>query len=126
PAAESLATLLANTEKAPLYDAITYNNNIPNISTREAMVRLLHHGVYYSVGTPGALPGIGPAHLGANVVSGFQGPGLANVIQLMNNDGTSLENLDVLLGCGDRVEYAAIAPLTSNDFEATCNAFAYW
>jgi len=127
PAAESLAALLANTEKAPLYDAITYNNNFPNISAREAMVRLLHHGVYYSVGAvPGALPGIGPAHLGANVVSNLQGPGLGNVIQMLNNDGTTLENLDVLLGCGDRVEYAAIAPLTSNDFEATCNAHAYW
>ena len=73
-----------------------------------------------------AAAGIGPAHLGANVVSNLQGPGLGNVIQMLNNDGTTLENLDVLLGCGDRVEYAAIAPLTSNDFEATCNAHAYW
>ncbi|MFO1480959.1 MAG: hypothetical protein U1F40_12225 [Turneriella sp.] len=120
-AADNLANVLANTEKAPLYTAINYASNQPNISAREAMIRLLHHGVVYSGTT---FPGVGPAHLGYNVMGGINsGTAISTVITMMNADTISLADLDVLIGCADRVFYG---PTSNTDFEAACRNILQW
>lgn len=120
-ATNNLAQVLANTEKAPRTAAINYGSNVPNISAREAMVRLMVNGVTYN---GGIFPGVGPAHLAYNVM-GLLGPGVPvmTVINMLNNDTVSLADLDVLIGCGDQVFYG---PDTNTDFEAVCRSSAYW
>lgn len=134
PAADSLAQLLTNTEKAPGSAAINYNGTTtPNVSAREGMVRMLHHGVNhtsagYLIANGGAFavnnvdyPGIGPVHIAFNVMGGLSGNSVMTVVNMLNNDTTSLTDLVTLIGCGDGVEYARVAPLTSNDFHAFCS-----
>lgn len=124
--ANNLAQTLANQEKAPLTAAVTYGNSAPNIGAREAFVRLLWHGVSYNGGN---FPGVGPAHLGLNVMAGLSlATSVETVINMMNSDTTSMADLDVLIGCADQVEFGhtAIGAATSNDFEAICRANAYW
>lgn len=121
PAANNLAQVLANTEKAPATAAINYGNNVPTISAREAMVRLMVHGVTYNGGT---FPGVGPAHLAVNVMGNLNtAVSIMTVINMLNTDSISLADLDVLIGCGDQVFYG---PSTTTDFEAVCRANAYW
>ncbi|MCX7632552.1 MAG: hypothetical protein N2Z22_04375, partial [Turneriella sp.] len=134
PPAVNLAQLLANTEKSPLNAAVNYNGTGPNISAREAMVRLLHHGVDHT--SPGYLtanggafttstvsyPGIGPVHTAQNVLNNLSSAGsVMTIINLLNSNSTSMTDLVVLIGCGDHVEYARVAPLTNNDFHAFCS-----
>jgi hypothetical protein len=122
--ANNLAQTLANQEKAPLGAAVTYGNSAPNIGAREAFVRLLWHGVTYNGGN---FPGVGPAHLGLNVMAGLSlATSVETVINMMNSDTTSMADLDVLIGCADQVEFGVVAAVTSNDFEAICRANAYW
>jgi len=45
------------------------------------------------------------------------------VINMLNNDTVSMADLDVLIGCGDKVFYGAS---TTTDFEAVCRTNAYW
>ena len=134
PAADSLAQLLTNTEKAPGSAAINYNGTTtPNVSAREGMVRMLHHGVNhisagYLIANGGAFavnnvdyPGIGPVHIGQNVLGGLSPTSVMTVVNMLNNDTTSLTDLVTLIGCGDHVEYARTAPLTDNDFHQFCS-----
>lgn len=134
PAADSLAQLLTNTEKAPGSAAINYNGTTtPNVSAREGMVRMLHHGVNhtsagYLIANGGAFavnnvnyPGIGSVHIGQNVLGAISGTSVMTVVNMLNNDTTSLTDLVTLIGCGDHVEFARTAPLTDNDFHAFCS-----
>jgi hypothetical protein len=135
PASDNLAQLLTNTEKAPSGAAINYNGTTtPNISAREAMVRLLYHGVNhtsngYLIANGGQFsvnnvnyPGIGPVHTAMNVLNNLSGAGpVMQVINMLNSDSTSLTDLVVLIGCGDHVEYAVTSPLTDNDFHYFCS-----
>jgi hypothetical protein len=135
PAGRNLAQLLTNTEKAPSGAAINYNGTTtPNISAREAMVRLLYHGVNhtsagYLIANGGSFavnnvnyPGIGPVHTALNVLNNLSGAGsVMTVINMLNSDSTSLTDLVVLIGCGDHVEYAVTSPLTDNDFHYFCS-----
>jgi len=134
PSADNLAQLLVNTEKGPGEMAITYNGTTPNISAREAMVRMIQNGVYHtSTGyNPTFLniasvnyPGVGPAHIAQNVLGNLSSAGsVMSVINLLNSDSTSLTDMIVLIGCGDHVEYAFNAPLTDNDHHAFCSGHA--
>lgn len=133
--ATNLAQLLANTEKSPRNNAINYNSGTgPNISAREAMVRMLHHGVDhtssgYLIANGGSFststvsyPGIGPVHIAQNVLNNLSSAGsVMTVVNMLNSDTTSLTDLVVLIGCGDHVEYARVTPLTDNDFHAFCS-----
>jgi hypothetical protein len=134
PAADNLAQLLTNTEKAPRGAAINYGSTAPNVSAREAMVRMLHHGVNhvsagYLIANGGQFPvnnvnypGIGPVHIAQNVLNNLSGAGsVMTVVNMLNSDSTSLTDLVVLIGCGDHVEYAITAPLTDNDFHRFCS-----
>lgn len=131
PAADNLAMLLANTEKSPRGAAINYNGTTtPNVSAREALVRLLRHGAnHVSAGYTGFfgvnnvnLPGIGPVHTAQNLLNNLSGAGsVMTVVNLINADSTSVTDLIFLIGCGDRVEYANLAPLTNNDFHYFCS-----
>ncbi|MBX3721832.1 MAG: hypothetical protein KF713_08335 [Turneriella sp.] len=134
---DNLAQLLTNTEKAPRLKAVNYNGTTtPNISAREAMVRMLYHGVNHtSAGYTGFFgvnnvnyPGIGPAHIGLNVMNNLSGAGsVMTVINLLNNDTTSLTDMVVLIGCGDHVEFAVSLPAvpfatqTINDHNYFCS-----
>lgn len=121
-AANNLANVLANTEKSPVSTgSINYGSNVPTISAREAMVRLIVHGTTYN---GGVFPGVGPAHLAYNVMSVLTGPiSVETVINMMNSDSVSLADLNTLIGCGDGVFYG---PSTTTDFEAVCRAYMYW
>ncbi len=129
-ASDSLAQLLTNTEKAPRGAAVNYNGaTTPNVSAREAMVRMLHHGVSHtSAGytvSPAPYPGIGPVHIAQNVLNNLSGAGsVMTVVNMLNSDSTSLTDLVVLIGCGDHVEYANgnTLPLTDNDFHFFCSS----
>jgi hypothetical protein len=130
----ALRSFLTNTEKAPGSAAINYNGTTtPNVSAREGMVRMLHHGVNhtsagYLIANGGAFavnnvnyPGIGSVHIGQNVLGAISGTSVMTVVNMLNNDTTSLTDLVTLIGCGDHVEFARTAPLTDNDFHAFCS-----
>jgi hypothetical protein len=127
PGADNLAQLLTNLEKAPRGKAINYGSTAPNVSAREAMVRLLHHGVnHVSAGYTANFgvnnvnyPGIGPVHFGQNVLNNLSR--VMTLVNDLNNDTSSLTDLVTLFGCGDHVEYAVTAPLTDNDFHRFCS-----
>ncbi|MFO1527388.1 MAG: hypothetical protein U1F16_15570 [Turneriella sp.] len=129
PGANNMAGVLVNANKVPLYSATNYLSNIPTISAREAMVRLLYTGVAYTSGltTFGKAPGLGPVHLGEvmNLVA-TGGSTQMTIINLLNNPTTGLQDIAPLLGCGDRVLFAwdnVTAPgLYANDWESFCNA----
>lgn len=126
--ADYLAQLLTNTEKGPGNAAINYNGTTtPNVSARQAMVRMLHHGVSHTsagyASSPAIYPGIGPVHISQNVLNNLSGAGsVMTVINMLNSDSTSLTDLVVLIGCGDHVEYSITAPLTDNDFHFFCSS----
>ncbi|MBS0616849.1 MAG: hypothetical protein JSR44_01580 [Spirochaetes bacterium] len=104
----------------------------PNISTREAMVRLLNHGFtptmnvamsvspksYFngSLGVGGPSngvagyysndwPGIGPQHIAGAILNNVTSGATQTLINLMNSDTTSLEDAMILLGCADHSTY---------------------
>lgn len=128
PASDNLAQLLTNTEKAPRGAAINYGGTTtPNVSAREAMVRMLRHGVnHVSAGYTGFFgvnnvnyPGIGPVHIAQNVLNNLSGAGsVMTVVNLLNSDSTSLTDMVVLIGCGDHVEYGTS---TTTDFHYFCS-----
>lgn len=131
--ADNLAQLLTNTEKAPRLKAVNYNGTTtPNIAAREAMVRMLYHGVNHTSAGYTAFfgvnnvnyPGIGPAHIALNVMNNLSNGGpVMSVINLLNSDSTSLTDMVVLIGCGDHVEFAlpaAFATMTINDHNYFC------
>jgi hypothetical protein len=135
PAADNLAQLLTNTEKGPGLKAINYNGTTtPNVSAREAMVRMLHHGVNhtsagYLIANGGAFalnnvnyPGVGSVHIAQNVLNNLSSAGsVMTVVNLLNNDTTSMTDMIVLIGCGDHVEFS-VNPLVSNtDFYEYCS-----
>ena len=135
PAADNLAQLLTNIEKAPRAKAVNYNGtSTPNVSAREGMVRLLRHGVNhtsngYLIANGGAFlvnnvnyPGFGPVHMGQNILATLSGAtSTMSVLLLLNSDSTSITDASVLLGCGDHIEYAITAPLADNDWHAFCS-----
>lgn len=114
--------------------AITMNNSSPlvgGISAREAMVRLLNHGVTPSLassksffnaslgasGPAGGVagnylrdwPGAGPQHIAGailNNVGGAPSTSTQTLINLMNDDTIDLVDTVILLGCGDRSTYS--------------------
>ncbi len=94
----------------------------PNVSTREGMIRLLHHGItptttsakaYFNgaggIG-PGTLsldwPGLGPQHIAGAVLNNVTSASTQTLITMMNSDTISLEDTIILLGCGDRSTYS--------------------
>ena len=102
--------------------SITYNSTAPNISAREAMVRLLHHGVTPGLTTakavfngaggigPGTLtvdwPGLGPQHIAGSILNQLSGvTATQTLINMMNANTIDLVDTVVLLGCGDRSSY---------------------
>ena len=108
-----LAQLLVNTEKAPLYNAVTYAGATPNISAREAMVRLLRNGTQST--DPGwatgyfYFPGAGPVYIAANVLSTLTGStSTQSIIDLLNSDSTGLEQFPILMGCLDHIQYGTV------------------
>ncbi len=112
--------------------AVNYNHTSANITTREALVRLVAYGVRHnSVGyTPlnyQDYPGIGAAHLGKAVLSNLSGASsLQNMVATLNNPTVNMTDLVVLIGCGDKVSpntpgmgsYNPVAP----DFQLLCSA----
>jgi hypothetical protein len=110
--ADYLAQLLVNTEKAPLYNAVTYAGATPNISAREAMVRLLRNGTQSTDAGWAAgffyFPGAGPVYIAANVLSTLTGStSTQSIIDLLNSDSTGLEQFPILMGCLDHVQYGS-------------------
>ncbi|MFO1480964.1 MAG: hypothetical protein U1F40_12250 [Turneriella sp.] len=107
----------------------------PNISTREAMVRLLHHGITPTLtsskstfnGTTivgaGNLsrdwPGLGSAFIAGAILNNVGSASTQTLINLMNSDTISLEDTIILLGCGDRSSYTNIA-VTPYTWEQLC------
>jgi len=115
--ADNLAQLLANTEKAPLYNAATYASTSPNISAREAMVRLIKEGVtYISAGWPAGyfnFSGVGSVYIGRNILGNLTGSNSTmTVINLLGSDTTGLQEFPVLMGCADRVQTGGAAATT--------------
>ena len=111
--ADNLAQLLANTEKAPLYNAATYNSTSPNISAREAMVRLIKEGVTYrSAGWAAGyfnFTGVGPVYIGRNILGNLTGSNSTmTVINMLASDTTGLQEFPILMGCADRVQYGSV------------------
>jgi hypothetical protein len=104
------------------------------VSAREAMVRMLHHGVNhtsagYLIANGGAFalnnvnyPGVGSVHIAQNVLNNLSSAGsVMTVVNLLNNDTTSMTDMIVLIGCGDHVEFS-VNPLVSNtDFYEYCS-----
>ncbi len=94
----------------------------PNISTREAMVRLLHHGVSPTTTSakgffngaggvgPGTLaldwPGLGPQYIAGAILNNVGSASTQTLVTLMNSDTISLEDTIILLGCGDHSTYS--------------------
>ncbi|MFO1471260.1 MAG: hypothetical protein U1F27_09500 [Turneriella sp.] len=100
----------------------------PTISTREGMIRLLHHGItptttspkaYFNASTGAAgpaggvagtysmdWPGIGPQHVAGAILNNVSSSSTQTLITLMNSDTISLEDTIILLGCGDRLTYS--------------------
>ena len=99
----------------------------PNISTREAMIRLLHHGVTptttsakaffnASLGAGGPAggvagtysmdwPGIGPQHIAGAILNSVTSSATQTLVALMSSDTVSLEDTVIILGCADHVSY---------------------
>lgn len=128
---DNLANLMTNLEKAPLTAAVNYNSTAPSISAREGMVRLLHHGVYYTTGpVPSLFPGVGPGYLANTLMATLSsGNSTMTVIGMMASDTASFGDITVLVGCGDGVPYAissAVATATANDWETFCRANGVW
>lgn len=130
PAADNLAQLLANTEKEPGQTAVNYNGTTqPTISAREAMVRLIHHGMDYASAaqTPNPFPysGIGPVHIGQGILNNLTGTNSTmTVINTFNADSVSMTSLVVIIGCGDKVEYTP--PAGRQSFFTGCTQLAIW
>ncbi|HRP68862.1 MAG TPA: hypothetical protein PLY93_04965, partial [Turneriella sp.] len=124
-AADNLAQLLANTEKAPGSTVINYNSIAPNISTREAMVRLLHHGADHAsagyVSSPFLYSGVGGVHIGQSVLNNLTGPiSTMTIINMLNSNSTSMTDLVVMIGCGDHVMYTP--PAGRQSFYTGCSS----
>lgn len=91
--------------------AINYNSTGPNISTREAMVRLIvqsnsgvrHTGNYSPAPGYRDYPGIGVSHLAQAVLNNLSSASTSTVIAMLNSDTTNLTDLVVLIGCGDHL-----------------------
>ncbi|MBV6492901.1 MAG: hypothetical protein LDLANPLL_00906 [Turneriella sp.] len=114
--------------------SVTYNGASPapadgGISTREALVRLIHHGVtpsllssksYFngSLGVAGPAggvagnyvrdwPGVGPRYLANNILNNLSGvTATKSLIDMVNANTIDLVDTVILLGCGDRVTYS--------------------
>lgn len=94
----------------------------PNISARETMVRLLHHGVtptttssksYFNGANgigPGTLsldwPGVGPQYIAGAILNNVSVDSTQTLISMINSDVIGLEDTVILLGCGDRSTYS--------------------
>jgi hypothetical protein len=117
--------------------SITYNSTTPNISAREAMVRLLHHGVTPS--NPGAKsqfngaggigpglvtmswPGLGPQHIAGSILNNLSGvTATQTLINMMNANTIDLVDTVILLGCGDHSTYANVVGV--NTWQQLCTA----
>lgn len=113
----NLADVISDVDKGSSYgsaDAVNYNDaTAPNISIREAMVRLISYGgVKCSTGFSSShvectgngadLPGLGASHL-AVIMNDLSGAGAGNVISTLNSDTTSMSDLLLTIGCGDQV-----------------------
>jgi hypothetical protein len=101
---------------------------VGGISAREALVRLLHHGVtpqthqsmsfYNGVlgatgpagGVPGRYlrdwPGIGTTHIAGAILNNVDLSSTQTLINLINSNSTTLVDLNIMLGCGDRSQYS--------------------
>ncbi len=109
--------------------AINYNAAGPNISTREAMVRMIIAGVRHNSSGYTPLnyrdyPGIGVSHLAQAVLNNLSGASVDTVVAMLNSDTTSLTDLVVLIGCGDHVSpsvQASYSPPAPN-FQPVCSA----
>lgn len=108
----------------------------PNISTREAMVRLLHHGVTPTTTSskstfngamgvgPGNLsmdwPGLGATYIAGAILNNVGSASTQTLVTLMNSDTISLEDTIIILGCGDRSTY--VNSWTTFGWEALCSS----
>jgi hypothetical protein len=101
---------------------------VGGISAREAMVRLLHHGVtpqtnqsmsFYNgilgaVGPAGGAagpylldwPGIGSTHIAGAILNNVGSTSTQTLVNLINSNTTTFVDMAVLLGCGDRSTYS--------------------
>ncbi|HRP69375.1 MAG TPA: hypothetical protein PLY93_07580, partial [Turneriella sp.] len=111
--------------------SVAYNSvsTTGGISMREAMVRLIHHGVtpslasataYFnaSLGAAGPAggvvgnyirdwPGVGPRYLAGNILNNLNGvTATKSLIDMVNTNTIDLVDTVILLGCGDRVTYS--------------------
>lgn len=131
--ADNFTQFWANQEKAPLHKAATYAASAPNISAREAIVRFLFHGVnhvssgyvpFFAINNVN-YPGIGADHMAKNICANLSGAGSINsLINLLNDDTTDITDSIVLIGCGDRAEFAkpdTFPVMTQNDFHFFCS-----
>lgn len=108
----------------------------PNVSTREAMIRLLHHGVtptttsskstYNGAGGigPGTItqdwPGLGPQYIAGAILNNVGSSSTQTLVNMMNSDVISLEDTVILLGCGDHSTYSN--SWTTNGWQQLCTA----
>lgn len=127
-----LAHILTSVDKGA--NAINYNSTGPNISTREAMVRMIvqtnsgvrHNSGGYTTAPIGYrdYPGIGVSHLAQAVLNNLSAASVDTVVNMLNSDTTNLTDLVVLIGCGDHLSpsiQTTYNPLPPN-FQPMCQA----
>lgn len=102
--------------------AISYNGSTPTLSAREALVRLIHHGVTPSLTSakalfngaggigPGTLsmnwPGLGTRYLAGSILNNLSGVNSTQtLINMVNTNSIDLVDTVILLGCGDHSTY---------------------
>ncbi|MBN8220862.1 MAG: hypothetical protein J0L53_08045 [Spirochaetes bacterium] len=117
--------------------AISYNGSSPTLSAREALVRLIHHGVTPSLtsakavfnGTggigPGTLsmdwPGLGTRYLAGSILNNLSGVGSTQtLINMVNANSIDLVDTVILLGCGDHSTYTN--GWVTNSWQQLCTA----
>lgn len=94
---------------------LVYNDTVPNIGKREALVRVIIHGITYELANPDQdFPGLGPVHL-AGMMNLTDPTKVTDLVSFMNS--SNISDVVVAVGCGDKV---ANGP--SHDFQTACNA----